>query len=74
MKTLQTMRGRLSLFALINILVFGAVSIENRISDSKPRRTSPALQISNYFTPETRTPPVSDWTLCACTQFGLLRA
>ena len=70
MKTLQTMRGRLSSVALINILVLGFVLIESRTSEIQLRRNSPALQISNYFTPEALTPAVSGWTLCACIQGG----
>ena len=74
MKTLQTMRGRLSSFALINILVFGFVLIESRTSEIQLRRNSPALQISKYFTPESLTPVVPGWTLCACIQGGAQQA
>ena len=68
MKTLQTMRGRLSLFAFINILVFGFDLIESRSSEIQLRRDNPALQISKYVTPEILTPDVSGRTLSACIQ------
>jgi hypothetical protein len=68
MKKLQTMRGWLSSFAFINFLVFGFMLIENKSFDTQVQRDIPALQISTYFTPETLTPALSDWTLCACMQ------
>ena len=68
MKTLQSMRDWFPSFALINVLVFGFMLIETKFSDTQFRRDIPALQISTYFTPETLTPALSDWTLCACMQ------
>ena len=74
MNTLQTMRGRLSLFALTTMSALVLVSIDGKATENQVLSNRPALQISKYFTPETQTPAGTGWTLCACIQGGLRQA
>ena len=68
MNTLQTMRGRLSLFSLTTMSVLVLVLIDGKATEIQVLNNRPALQISKYFTPETRTPAGTGWIFCACIQ------
>jgi hypothetical protein len=66
MKTLQTLRGRLTTFALINVPLFGFLLLESQVFEFQVRHKIPMLQISKYTAPETGKPAKVDPTLCAC--------